>query len=122
MGELEKVTEVLALTLGVAWASGINLYAAMLALGLMGATGNMTLPPGLEVLANPVVIGAAGFMYALEFFADKIPGVDSAWDVVHTFIRIPAGAVLAAHAATNVDPAVAIAAGLLGGVVAGSMH
>ncbi len=122
MGELEKVTEALALTLGVAWASGINLYAAMLALGVMGATGHMTLPPGLEVLQSPVVIAVSGFMYALEFFADKIPGVDSAWDVVHTFIRIPAGAILAAEAATSIDPAFSIAAALLGGVVAGSMH
>jgi hypothetical protein len=122
MEELDKVTQVLALTLGVAWASGINLYAAILALGLMGAGGHVTLPPGLEVLQNPVVIAAAGIMYAIEFFADKIPGVDSAWDVVHTFIRIPAGAVLAAEAATAVDPAMAIAAALLGGAVAGSMH
>jgi hypothetical protein len=122
MDELDKVTQALALTLGVAWASGINLYAAMLALGLMGATGHMTLPPGLEVLANPVVIAAAGFMYAIEFFADKIPGVDSAWDVVHTFIRIPAGAILAAEAATSIDPAMSIAAALLGGALAGSMH
>jgi hypothetical protein len=122
MDELDKVTQALALTLGVAWASGINLYAAMLALGVMGATGHMTLPPGLEVLQNPVVIAAAGFMYAIEFFADKIPGVDSAWDVVHTFIRIPAGAILAAEAATSIDPAMSIAAALLGGVVAGSMH
>jgi hypothetical protein len=122
VSELDNVTQALALTLGVAWASGINLYAAMLALGVMGATGHMTLPPGLEVLQSPVVIAAAGFMYAIEFFADKIPGVDSAWDVVHTFIRIPAGAILAAEAATSIDPAVSIAAALLGGVVAGSMH
>lgn len=122
MNELDQVTEALALTLGVAWASGINLYAAMLALGVMGASGHMVLPPGLEVLQSPVVIAAAGFMYALEFFADKIPGVDSAWDVVHTFIRIPAGAILAAEAATSIDPSISIAAALLGGVVAGSMH
>jgi hypothetical protein len=82
----------------------------------------MDLPPGLEVLQSPVVIAAAGFMYAVEFFADKVPGVDSAWDVVHTFIRIPAGAILAAEAATSIDPSVSIAAALLGGVVAGSMH
>lgn len=122
MTEFEQVSQLLALTLGVAWASGINLYAAVLALGLLGATGHMTLPPGLEVLASPVVITAAGLMYVVEFFADKIPGVDSAWDVVHTFIRIPAGAVLAAEAAGSVDPALSIAAGLVGGLVAGSMH
>ncbi|MFN2425958.1 MAG: DUF4126 domain-containing protein [Candidatus Binatia bacterium] len=122
MGDFEHVTQLLALSLGVAWASGINLYAAVFTLGLFGATGNMSLPPGLEALSHPVVIGAAGLMYAIEFFADKIPGVDSAWDVVHTFIRIPAGAILAAEALGDVDPALSIAAGLVGGVVAGSMH
>jgi hypothetical protein len=122
MNEFDHVKQVLALTLGVSWASGINLYAAVLALGVLGATGHMTLPPGLEVLASPVVIGAAGLMYVVEFFADKIPGVDSAWDVLHTFIRIPAGAILAAGAVGNVDPAFAVAAGLVGGVVAGAAH
>jgi hypothetical protein len=122
MNEFDHITQLLALSLGVAWASGINLYAAVLTLGLMGVTGNMTLPPGLEVLANPVVIGAAGLMYLIEFFADKIPGVDTGWDVLHTFIRIPAGAILAAGAMGNVDPALSVAAGLVGGVVAGSMH
>ena len=122
MNEFEHVTQIIALTLGVAWASGINLYAAVLTLGLMGATGHMTLPPGLEVLANPVVLTAAGVMYVIEFFADKIPGIDSGWDVLHTFIRIPAGAILAAGAAGNVDPALSVAAGLVGGIVAGSVH
>jgi hypothetical protein len=122
MSEFENVSRILALTLGVAWASGINLYAAVLALGLLGATGHATLPPGLEVLANPVVISAAGLMYVVEFFADKIPGVDSAWDVLHTFIRIPAGAILAAEATASIDPALSVAAGLVGGLVAGSMH
>jgi len=122
MGELEHVSQLIALSLGVAWASGINLYATILTLGLLGATDNMTLPPGLEILESPLVIGAAGLMYVIEFFADKIPGIDSAWDVVHTFIRIPAGALLAAEAMGNVDPAVSIAAGLVGGLVAGSMH
>jgi len=75
--------------MGVAWASGINLYAAILALGIMGATGNITLPPDLVVLADPLIIIAAGIMYVVEFFADKIPGVDNGWDTVHTFIRIP---------------------------------
>jgi hypothetical protein len=122
MGEFDHVTQLLALSLGVAWASGINLYAAVFTLGILGATGNMTLPPGLEVLSSPVVIGAAALMYVIEFFADKIPGVDSAWDVLHTFIRIPAGAILAAEAVGNVDPAVSVAAGLVGGLVAGSAH
>lgn len=116
------MTSTLALTLGVAWASGLNLYATMLMLGLMGATGGIVLPPELEVLTNPFVIAIAAFMYAIEFFADKIPGVDSAWDAVHTFIRIPAGAVLAAGAVGPVDPSLQIAAALLGGVLSAGSH
>ncbi|MGQ0676430.1 MAG: DUF4126 domain-containing protein [Rhodospirillales bacterium] len=107
---------------GVAWASGINLYATILMLGLMGATGGMVLPPELEMLADPLVIAAAAFMYAVEFFADKIPGVDSAWDAIHTFIRIPAGAVLAAGAVGPVDPSLQIAAALLGGALSAGSH
>lgn len=126
MNDFEQVTQQIALTLGVSWAAGINLYAAVATLGLLGSTGHMQLPPGLEVLANPLVIGAAALMYAVEFFADKIPGVDSAWDVLHTFIRIPAGAALAAGTVGSsfgkLDPAVAVAAGILGGTVAGGMH
>lgn len=116
------MTSTLALTLGVAWASGLNLYATMLMLGLMGATGGIVLPPELEVLTNPFVIAIAAFMYAVEFFADKIPGVDSAWDAVHTFIRIPAGAVLAAGAVGPVDPSLQIAAALLGGALSAGSH
>ena len=100
--------------MGVAWASGINLYAAMVMLGLLGATGNMDLPSGLQILANPVIIGAAGFMYVLEFIADKMPGVDTTWDTLHTFIRIPAGALLAAGAVGDVNPVVALAAAIAG--------
>ena len=92
------LTHTLALTLGVAWASGINLYAAVLMLGLLGTTGHIALPVQLETLSNPWVLGAAGFMFLAEFLADKIPGFDSLWDAVHTFIRIPAGAALAAGA------------------------
>ncbi|WP_374449606.1 DUF4126 domain-containing protein [Stella sp.] len=112
----------IALTLGVGWASGVNLYAAMLALGLMGATGAMALPPDLQILASPIVILAAGLMYAVEFVADKIPGVDSGWDALHTFIRIPAGAVMAAGAMWDVDPALGLAAGLVGGTMATASH
>lgn len=108
--------------MGVAWASGINLYAAILVLGLLGSTGNMVLPPGLEILQNPLVLMAAGVMYLVEFVADKIPGVDTGWDALHTFIRIPAGALLAAEAVGTVEPAVALAAGLLGGGIAASTH
>lgn len=120
--ELEQIASILALTMGAAWASGINLYAAIFMLGMMGATGNMDLPPGLEVLENPIVLMAAGAMYVAEFFADKIPGIDSGWDAIHTFVRIPAGAMLAAGAVGEVDPAVAVAAGILGGGLTAITH
>ena len=122
MDQYAHLTSTIALTMGVAWASGINLYAAMCMLGLMGATGNMTLPPDLQVLANPLVIGASGLMYVLEFVADKIPGVDTTWDTIHTFVRIPAGAMLAAGAVGDVNSAVAVAAGILGGGLAAGSH
>lgn len=113
---------IIALTMGIAWASGINLYAAVLMLGVMGATDTIALPPDLQLLASPIVIMAAAFMYLVEFFADKVPGVDSGWDAIHTFIRIPAGAVLAAGAVGDVDPALAFAAALIGGTLAAGSH
>ncbi|MFQ5344502.1 MAG: DUF4126 domain-containing protein [Mariprofundus sp.] len=122
MDQLAQVTSILALTMGAAWASGINLYAAILMLGMMGATGNIDLPPGLEILTDPMVLFAAGTMYVVEFFADKIPGVDSTWDVLHTFVRIPAGALLAAGAVGDVSPALSLAAGLMGGGLAATTH
>lgn len=114
--------EAISLALGAAWGSGINLYASVLVLGLMQASGTIDLPAGLEILGHPLVIAVASIMYAVEFFADKIPGVDTAWDVFHTFVRIPAGAILAAQALGAVDPALALAAGLAGGSVAGVSH
>lgn len=116
------VVETIALTMGVAWASGINLYAAIATLGLLGATGNIVLPPDLEILADPLVIGAAGFMYFVEFFADKTPGVDSGWDTIHTFIRIPAGAILAAGAVGELGGGAELAAAIAGGTLAGATH
>ena len=116
------VVETIALTMGVAWASGINLYAAIAVLGLLGGNGDVVLPAGLEVLSNPLVIAAAGLMYFVEFFADKTPGIDTGWDTIHTFIRIPAGAVLAAVAVGDVTPAITLAAGILGGTLAASTH
>lgn len=112
----------LALALGAGWASGINLYAAVLALGYFNATGDLLLPPDLQILSDPLVMLAAGLMYCVEFFADKTPGVDSAWDALHTFIRIPAAAVLAAGAIGDVSPALSIAAGLVGGTLAAGTH
>ena len=119
---MAELSYVIALTMGVAWASGINLYAAVLMLGLMGTTGHIDLPPGLEVLTDPLVIAAAGFMYCVEFFADKVPGVDTGWDSVHTFIRIPAGAVLAAGAVGDVSLPAQLAAALVGGSLAAGAH
>lgn len=122
MEQLDQIASILALSMGVAWASGLNLYAAILTLGLLGYSGNLTLPTDLQVLANPVVLFAAGAMYLIEFAADKVPGVDNAWDTLHTFIRIPAGAALAAGAVGAVDPAVTLAAALVGGSLAASTH
>jgi len=116
------VVETIALTMGVAWASGINLYAALFMLGWMGSTGDIALPADLEVLSNPLVMAAAGFMYCVEFFADKIPGVDTGWDTLHTFVRIPAGAMLAAAAVGDVSPAVELAAFIVGGSLATGSH
>ncbi|MCB1644761.1 MAG: DUF4126 family protein [Pseudomonadales bacterium] len=122
MDQFQAIVGVISLTMGVSWASGVNLYAALLMLGIGGATGNIDLPPAMETLENPLVIMAAGVMYFAEFFADKIPGLDSTWDALHTFIRIPAGALLAASAVGDVTPAVEIAAGILGGGMAATSH
>jgi len=117
-----ETVEIIALTMGVAWASGINLYAAMFMLGWMGSTGDINLPADMEILSNPLVMTAAGFMYCVEFFADKIPGVDTGWDAIHTFVRIPAGAMLAAAAVGDVSPAIELSAFILGGTLATGSH
>lgn len=117
-----EIASILAATMGVAWASGINLYAAIAMLGWMGATGSIDLPPDLEVLANPLVIGAAALMYCVEFFADKVPGVDTAWDALHSFIRIPAGAMLAAGAISPLGPGAELAGLILGGTLTAGAH
>lgn len=120
--DLDQIAKTLSMTMGAAWASGINLYAAILVLGLLGVTENIVLPENLHILMNPIVIGAAGVMYVVEFFADKIPGIDTGWDTVHTFIRIPAGVLMAAGAVGDVNPALAVAAGILGGGMAAGAH
>ncbi len=122
MEEYQALINTIALTMGISWASGINLYAALLVLGIGGSTGNIELPAGLQTLQDPLVIMAAGAMYAVEFFADKTPGVDSGWDTLHTFIRIPAGAMLAAGAVGDVTPALEVAAGILGGSMSATSH
>ena len=112
----------LSLALGTAWASGINLYATVAALGIAGRTEMIQLPPELQVLTHPAVIAVACIMYVIEFFADKVPYVDSGWDVLHTFIRIPAGAILAARSLGPMNPALEVVALLGGGAVALAAH
>ena len=114
-----ETVQSIALMLGAGWASGINLYAAMLTLGWLGASGQVDLPPGLEILSNPMVMGAAGLMFVVEFFADKVPWLDSLWDALQTFIRIPAGALMAAGAAQGLD--LGSAGELLGLVLGGGL-
>ncbi|MDA0661879.1 MAG: DUF4126 domain-containing protein [Proteobacteria bacterium] len=114
---------IITLAMGAAWASGINLYATVLVLGLLGSTGLVDLPAGLDPLTSPVVLIIAGVVYVIEFFADKIPGVDSLWDTVHTFIRIPAGALMAAGATAGLGEDYMVALALLGGAaIAGGSH
>jgi len=115
MDAYHQIIATIALMMGTAWASGINLYATIAMLGILGITGDIVLPSSLVILQDPLIIGAASLMYCVEFFADKTPGVDTGWDAIHSFIRIPAGVMLAAGAVGDVNPALAIAAGILGG-------
>lgn len=112
----------LTLALGSAWTSGINLYATVSVLGLLQKFSAIKLPGGLDVLDNWWIIGIAGGLYLIEFFADKVPYVDSVWDVVHTFIRVPAGAALAYGATAEMDTSFIVIATLLGGGFALSSH
>ena len=112
----------LTLALGSAWTSGINLYATVSVLGLLQKFTSYEIPGGLDVLDNWWIIGVAGGLYIIEFVADKIPYVDSVWDVVHTFIRVPAGAVIAYSAAADIDVTFSVIALLLGGSLALSSH
>jgi len=112
----------LAIAMGSSWVSGINLYAAVATLGLLSRFAHLELPGELNILTNWWVIGVAVVLYVIEFFADKIPIVDSTWDIVHTFIRVPAGAVLAATAFGDFDRSVQVIAFLVGGGLALSSH
>ncbi|PYT01499.1 MAG: DUF4126 domain-containing protein [Acidobacteria bacterium] len=112
----------LSLALGSAWTSGINLYATVTVLGLLQKFGAAKLPGGLDVLDNWWIIGVAGFLYLVEFFADEIPYLDSVWDVVHTFIRVPAGVIVAYAATEQLDSSIYIPAALIGGGLAFSSH
>lgn len=114
--------QLVALAATVGWASGIRLYAVLFVLGGLGYLHWIELPAGLIVLAHPLVLAASGFMCFVEFFADKIPGVDSAWDLVQTFVRIPAGAALAASVFGESSSAWMIAAAIVGGTLAAGSH
>ena len=114
--------QALALAGGLAWASGIRLYAAVFIVGALGRLGYVHLPDHLELLEHNWVLGASGFMLLIEFVADKVPAIDSAWDAIHTFIRIPIGAMLAWGAMGDSAPDVQMAAAILGGAIAGGTH
>jgi len=114
--------QLLALAAALGWASGVRLYLVVLLTGLAGYLGWIPLPSGLQLLSHPVVLAASGFMVFVEFFADKIPGLDSIWDMVHTAIRIPAGAALAAGVFGADHAAMALVAALLGGGFAATAH
>lgn len=119
----ESIIATLALALGASWCAGLNLYATVAVLGLMHRhVDGFALPEHLQLLASDWVIWPAVFMYTVEFLADKIPGFDTAWDTVHTFIRIPAGAALAAAALGDVPPELRFGAAILGGTLAFGSH
>ena len=115
-------TQLLAVAAALGWASGLRLYAVLFLVGAAGALGWIELPHGLALLAQPLLLAASGFMLFVEFFADKIPGIDTLWDVVHTVLRIPAGAALAAGAFGADQAAWTAAAALLGGTLAATSH
>jgi hypothetical protein len=119
---MTQLISTIAIAMGASWVSGINLYAAVATLGLLGRLSHLQLPGELQVLTSWWVIGVAVALYVVEFVADKVPYVDSTWDVIHTFIRIPAGAVLAASAFGDFDRSVQLIALLLGGGLALSSH
>ncbi|HMV22160.1 MAG TPA: DUF4126 domain-containing protein [Rhodocyclaceae bacterium] len=116
------IAATVALSAGLAWASGLRLYLVLFLAGLLARLGILHLPASLEMLQHPLVMGVAGTLALAEMVADKIPAFDSLWDGFQTFIRIPAGAVLAALALGDTDPAWMVAAGLLGGTITAGTH
>jgi len=114
--------QLLAIAAALGWASGLRLYAVLFLTGLAGHFGWVVLPTGLHVLQSPLMLGASGLMLFIEFFADKIPGIDTLWDLVHTVVRIPAGAALAAAVFGADQSSWAMAAALMGGTLAATSH
>ena len=114
------MTSLLALAAALGWASGFRLYAVVFLVGSMGLVGWLPLPEGLQVLQHPAVLAASGALLFVEFFADKIPGLDSLWDIVNSVVRVPAGAALAAGVFGADNATMAVVAALLGGTLAAS--
>lgn len=115
-------TQLMAIAAAMGWASGLRLYAVVFLTGLAGSLGWVPLPEGLKLLENPIVLTASGVLLAVEFFADKIPGLDSVWDTLHNFLRVPAGAALAAGVFGGDHQTWAMVAALAGGTLAASSH
>ena len=122
MSDLQTPMATFALVAGLGWASGLRLYLTLFVLGLIVHFEIVQLPAAFEILGHPWVLTACGLMLAAEFFADKLPGFDSIWDAFHTFIRIPAGAVLAGAAVGPADPVLVAVAAVLGGAIASGTH
>lgn len=116
------LTQTIALSAGLAWASGLRLYLVVFLAGALAQLGYLQLPETLAILRNPLVIGVAGLMAFAELIADKVPAFDSLWDGFQTFVRIPAGALLAAFALGDVDPSWQVAAALIGGSITAGTH
>jgi hypothetical protein len=116
------LTQLIAIAAALGWASGLRLYAVVFITGLAGWLGWVSLPGDLHVLAHPIVLGASGLMLFIEFFVDKIPGLDSVWDAIHTFVRIPAGAALAGAVFGGDQASWVTAAALMGGTLAATSH
>ena len=122
MDDAQSVIATFALVAGLAWASGLRLYLTLFIIGLLVHFQVVALPGAFDILGHPWVLTASGIMLVAEFLADKVPGFDSVWDAVHTFIRIPAGAILAGAAAGHVDPVLVAVAAILGGAIASGTH
>lgn len=122
MNWLQNHLPELAMSAAMAWGAGLRLYLVVFVVGLLGKLGYVPLPDTLKLLMNPLVLGAAGFMAFVEFFADKIPWLDSAWDAIHTFLRIPAGAALAAGMLGDSGEGIAMAAAIIGGTLTAGTH
>lgn len=122
MDDAQSVIATFALIAGLAWASGLRLYLTLFIIGLLVHFQVVALPAAFDILGHPWVLTASGIMVAAEFLADKVPGFDSVWDGVHTFIRIPAGAILAGAAAGPADPVTVAVAAILGGAIASGTH